>query len=167
MELIVTVGERVERVQVEPIRNGYRVRVGESSYEVDAVCTGPHRFGLLSDGRQFEVSVLPERDGRYRIGSHRGTVTAAVTDPLTHLAEQGASGGGRRRVETVDAYMPGRVVAVLVEEGQEIVAGQGLVVLEAMKMENEIQAEHDGVVKRICVAEGQAVEGGDPLLEVE
>ena len=63
--------------------------------------------------------------------------------------------------------MPGRVVAVLVGEGEPVRAGQGVVVLEAMKMQNEIQAEHDGVVKRVCVEPGQAVEGGDLLFELE
>ena len=63
--------------------------------------------------------------------------------------------------------MPGRVVAVLAAEGDAVRAGQGVVVLEAMKMQNEIQAEHDGTIKRICVAAGQAVEGGDLLFELE
>ena len=63
--------------------------------------------------------------------------------------------------------MPGRVVEVLVEEGARVEAGQGLIVLEAMKMENEIQAEHEGVVKQVFVTAGQAVEGGDPLFELE
>ena len=62
--------------------------------------------------------------------------------------------------------MPGRVVAVLVEAGAPVDAGQGVVVLEAMKMENEIQAESAGVVSRILVEPGQAVEGGDPLFEI-
>ena len=66
----------------------------------------------------------------------------------------------------MSAQMPGRVVAVLVEEGEAVAAGQGLVVLEAMKMENEIQAEAAGVVTKILVEAGQAVEGGDPLFEV-
>jgi pyruvate carboxylase subunit B len=63
--------------------------------------------------------------------------------------------------------MPGRVVELLVEVGQEVASGQGLVVLEAMKMENEILAESAGVVRQILVEPGQAVEAGDPLLEME
>jgi biotin carboxyl carrier protein len=63
--------------------------------------------------------------------------------------------------------MPGRVVAVLAEEGARVEAGQGVVVLEAMKMENEIRAERAGTLARLHVRPGQAVEGGDPLFEVE
>jgi biotin carboxyl carrier protein len=62
--------------------------------------------------------------------------------------------------------MPGRVVSLMVEEGQEVADGEGLVVLEAMKMENEIRAETAGVVRKILVTEGQTVEGGDPLFEI-
>ena len=90
----------------------------------------------------------------------------AVADPLTHLAAQAAGGKGGRRQQKVTAYMPGRVVAVLVEEGQEVQAGQGVVVLEAMKMENEIRAESDGTIRQVFVTPGQNVEGGDPLFEL-
>ena len=62
--------------------------------------------------------------------------------------------------------MPGRVVSVAVAEGATVEAGQPLVVLEAMKMQNEIQADRAGTVTRVHVAAGQAVEGGDPLLEL-
>ena len=63
--------------------------------------------------------------------------------------------------------MPGRVVAILAEVGAPVIAGQGIIVLEAMKMQNEILAEADGTIKAIYVQSGQAVEGGDPLFELE
>jgi biotin carboxyl carrier protein len=59
------------------------------------------------------------------------------------------------------------VVAVLVKEGEAVTAGQGIIVLEAMKMENEIRAEHDGAVSKIHVQPGQAVDKGNPLFEME
>jgi pyruvate carboxylase subunit B len=62
--------------------------------------------------------------------------------------------------------MPGRVVAVLAREGEEVAAGQGIVVLEAMKMENEILADRAGTIRALFVQPGQAVEGGDPLFEI-
>jgi biotin carboxyl carrier protein len=63
--------------------------------------------------------------------------------------------------------MPGRVVALLAEEGSSVEQGQGILVLEAMKMENEIAAERDGTLKKLFVELGQPVEGGDPLFEIE
>jgi biotin carboxyl carrier protein len=166
MELIVRVGEREERVRVESTREGFRVEVGDRAYEVDRAALGPNCHSLLVAGEQLEVTVLPRGNGRYWVGSRRGGVEAEVVDPLTHLARRTAAEKGRRQAQ-VTAYMPGRVVAVLVAEGEAVRFGQALVVLEAMKMENEIRADQDGVVKRVCVAAGQAVEGGDLLFELE
>ena len=164
MELIVRHRDREEKVALEATAEGYRVRVGEAEYAVGVGDAGG-LMSLVVDGRQYEVAVGAERDDRYVVSSSRGLDTVVLMDPLTHLARQGKddvrSGAGR-----VEAYMPGRVVAVLVAEGDAVEAGQGLVVLEAMKMENEIQAEGPGVVRKVFVEQGQAVEGGDILFEI-
>jgi biotin carboxyl carrier protein len=75
--------------------------------------------------------------------------------------------GPSRRVEDVRAPMPGLVVAVEVTEGQPVEAGQGLIVIEAMKMENEITAPAAGIVRALAVAPGEAVERGAPLCRLE
>ena len=167
MELIVRVGDREEKVRVRQRRDRFEVMVGDSAYRVDERSMGPGRSSLLIDGRQHDVTVLRNGDGSYRIGSSRGETRVEVMDPLTHLARKSARGAGGRRRQQITAYMPGRVVSIFVGEGDTVAAGDGLVVLEAMKMENEIRAEHDGVVKRVAVTEGQAVEGGDLLFELE
>lgn len=176
MELIVGLGEREERVQVRRDGDRWELVVGERRYTVDAERlgeTGPDRrhdgasfWSLIVDGAQHEAAVTPDGEDRYRVSTGTGLHPVSVTDPLTHLARQshGAAAGG---AETVEAYMPGRVVAVLVEEGAEVAAGQGVVVLEAMKMENEIVPEHAGTVAKIHVTEGQAVDAGDPLFDLE
>jgi biotin carboxyl carrier protein len=172
VELIVRQGKREEKVRVRHDASGYEVTVGERTYRVDAL---PARPGLLSlrieDGavtRQHEVAVrpLPQAEGTYWVSTPEGAGPVEVADPLAHLAAQAQSAGGKRR-QRVDAYMPGRVTSVLVAEGDAVVTGQGIIVLEAMKMENEIRAEHDGKVSRIHVQPGQAVDMGNPLFEME
>ncbi len=66
----------------------------------------------------------------------------------------------------VTAPMPGKILRILVKEGEQVKTGQGLLILEAMKMENEIPAPKDGVVKRILVKEGDTVNTGDPMIEI-
>lgn len=168
MEVIVTMGARTEKVRVEPLDDGrFAVTIGEQRHEIER-----HRLGALeslvsSDGTQREVSTRALGLGRWQIGTRDGTLEVSVVDPLTHLAEEAAGAGGARRRQRVSAYMPGRVVAVSVEVGAEVVAGQGLLVLEAMKMQNEIQAETPGVVLVIHVEPGRTVETGDPLFDIE
>ena len=106
-------------------------------------------------------------NGRYEV-SRRGWVEElTVQDPLAYLASRAHDQAAEQGSQTVNAYMPGRVAAILVDEGASVAAGDGVLVLEAMKMENEIQAERAGVVGRILVGLGEAVEGGDPLFELD
>jgi biotin carboxyl carrier protein len=153
------------RVVIERRNGGFVVEVDGETYEVDHVHAGGHLHSLVIEGRQSELLVQAEGGGRYRVASDAGEELLEVRDPLVHLAmsEDVDRGGGLR---AVNAYMPGRVVAVLVEEGDVVEQGQGVVVLEAMKMENEITSEVDGVVSKIHVSAGQSVEGGDPLFEI-
>jgi biotin carboxyl carrier protein len=172
VELIARVGERVERVAIERVADGgagerYRIRVGEREHEVDARALGPFVQSLVVDGESHETAVFRAGDGVWTVGWAGRTARVELVDPLTHLAEQAHGPGGRAGKQVVSAYMPGRVVHVAVEAGATVAPGTPLVVLEAMKMQNEIQAERAGVVRKVHVAPGQAVEGGDPLIELE
>ncbi len=167
MELIVLRNGEESRVEIEERAPGYEVRVGDKTYLVDSAATSGSVRSLIIEGRQFEVSVRQDNASHYQV-THQGSIDEVeVLDPLTYLAGQGSIRQRGRGPQQIKAYMPGRVVEILVEEGTAVEPGQGLIVLEAMKMENEIQAEHEGVVSRVFVTPGQAVEGGDPLFEVE
>lgn len=166
MDLIVRHGEREERVRVHRNGTGYEITVGERTYQVDAATARAGLRSLRIDGSHHEVAVRQIKES-YWVSTPSAAGAVSVTDPLTHLAAQTHGGKGRRRNEKVAAYMPGRVVAILAQEGEAVTAGQGIVVLEAMKMQNEIRAEHDGTLARVHVQPGQAVEGGDPLFELE
>jgi biotin carboxyl carrier protein len=166
MELIVRQGDREERVRVRRTDEGYEVTIGDRVHHVDGIAVRDGVRSLRIDGEQHEVSVRRKGEDWTVVSGH-GAVTVSVTDPLTHLANQTRGGKGGRRQQRVDAYMPGRVVTLLVQEGDEVAAGQGILVLEAMKMENEIRAEHEGRITKIHVQPGQAVDMGSPLFEME
>lgn len=167
MELIVKVDGREERVAVRRGTEGYEVTVGATPYHVDAAELRNSLWSLRLDGVHHEVAVRPAGEGTWRVAAREAAWTAEVADPLTHLARQVQAASGGRRRQRIAAYMPGRVVSILVQEGDEVRAGQGILVLEAMKMQNEILAEHDGTVTRILVEAGQSVDGGAPLFELE
>jgi pyruvate carboxylase subunit B len=167
MKLIVLRDGQESRVEVEHNGDGYTVNLEGQIFRIDSRATSGAVRSLIIGGRQFEVAVRHQDGGRYSV-HHQGVIDEVeVLDPLTYLAEQGSASREKKGPQQVTAYMPGRVVAILVEEGAEVQAGQGLVVLEAMKMENEIQAQTAGVVRQVFVSSGQAVEGGDPLFEID
>ena len=166
MELIVKHVDGDMKVKIERRGGEYKLQIGDKHYIIlSAEATSGVR-SLLVDGGQYEVSVRNVGEDRYEVTSTSGVETVQVQDPLTHLAEESHDKVAATGPLSVLAYMPGRVVSILVEEGAEVTAGQGVVVLEAMKMENEILAERTGVVGKIYVASGQAVEGGDLLFDL-
>jgi glutaconyl-CoA/methylmalonyl-CoA decarboxylase subunit gamma len=155
-----------EKLRIEPAGDGYDLVIGDRSYHVDVARLRGGHYSLRLGGNQHEVTVQRRADGTYEVTSPHGAVAVEAADPLAHLAAQTTAKASRRR-QRVTAYMPGRVVTLLVAEGQTVRAGEGILVLEAMKMQNEILAEHDGTVTRIHVEPGQPVDGGDPLFELE
>ena len=167
MRLIARLGGREESIELERHGDHFRIRVGETLYEVDAKASGKLGRSYLIDGIQHEIAIRSLGRGRYAVSSARGLSEVEVLDPLTHLANVGRAGSAEGSLARVTAYMPGRVVALLATEGEGVDAGKGVVVLEAMKMENEIRAGVAGTVRRIHVEVGEPVESGDLLFEIE
>ncbi|HEX7154468.1 MAG TPA: biotin/lipoyl-containing protein [Thermoanaerobaculia bacterium] len=164
MKLVVRRGDADLPVEVERHGGGYRVKIGERWMEVDFVRAGEFVQSLrLEDGTQY--ALVSHREGNQHEVSLDGTkLGVEIYDPLARRRNR--SGDDIASSGIVKALMPGRVVRVLVEEGAEVKKGTGLLILEAMKMENEIQAPGDGVVDKIFVQPGQTVEGGAELVHI-
>lgn len=123
---------------------------------------------LLVDGRSFPfVAHAGERRGRWEITLDGSRFAADAVDERTRAIREMTGGADADTEKTVAAPMPGLVVRVEVEVGQQVRAGQGVVIVEAMKMENELKAPADGVVARIEVQAGQTVEKGATLIVLE
>ncbi|WP_099211405.1 pyruvate/oxaloacetate carboxyltransferase [Thermococcus henrietii] len=123
------------------------------------------------NGVEFEVGIEGVDFSALRyLSGVQGAVPAQVNAPASHSVPAPAPAPSSAPVSaspnTVTAPMPGKILRVLVSEGQQVKTGQGLVVLEAMKMENEIPAPKDGIVKKLYVKEGDTVNTGDPLVEL-
>lgn len=164
----------------------YQVTIGEKSFEVDIngddptitvngrkVTVDHKRFkggklhSLLADNVKFEFD-LERSNGGYDIWHSKGSMFAEVVDEKTNRLRKLMGGtGGAAKLAQLKAPMPGLVVAVQVEPGQEVKKGDGLVIVEAMKMENELKATGAGKVKEIKVKQGQAVEKNEVLVVFE
>jgi len=148
----------------------YRVVVDGRPHEVDAARVGSYSLSLLLDGDSGvsrEVQVAPAGGpGEMLVRLDGRTVTAVINGRRTGRAT--ADGGTHAHGEqSIVAPMPGRVVRVLVARGEEVTARQPVVVIEAMKMENELRSPKDGRVKDVTVAAGASVEAGRVLVVIE
>lgn len=164
MILEATVGDHSVRVEVRERESRLEVVLDGRPLEVDVTEAGRGFLSLLIDGNSYEVGLTKQA---------RGYAVVLPDDVLTVELAVGARGAGAPRPKAgigpfrVTAPMPGKIVRVLVEAGQDVTSGQGLVVMEAMKMENELKASRAGRVKDIAVREGQAVETGALLATLD
>lgn len=157
-EFEVTIHDREE--------GGYSITLGDHSFVADlARLSGEDIFSLILNGKSYE---LLAQDGAQstRVVHHGRALECLVESERERNARLIAVEGGGAGGETVRAVMPGIVVSIAVKEGDAVKSGQPLLVLEAMKMENEIRSTTAGVVLRVAVQKGQTVNGGDCLLEI-
>jgi len=159
-----TVDGRRLRVEVRGKDGRYEVSLDGRRLEVDLDEAGRSFLSLIIEGRSYEVG-LEKRAAGYSVVLEDDVVTVDLADAArgTQEAPRKVPGGLAR----ITAPMPGKLVRVLVAPGQEVAAGQGLVVVEAMKMENEMRSPRAGRVRDLPVREGQAVETGAVLVVVE
>jgi len=124
----------------------------------------PNVYSVVLDGESFEIRLLPSPDGWIaEIDGRRFPVE--VRDPRNSSRRSKAGLGSGR--QNITAPMPGRVIRVLVNEGDQVEAGQGLVVVEAMKMQNEMKASRPGRVVSVLAQPGNTIGAGDTLVVLE
>ena len=153
------------RVELNPVDGHLQCRLDGKDFNADAVIAARDVMSLVIDGRAYEVKRERVRDELHMvIGADR--YAAEVRDPRSlRSRKQGVAGlAGPKKLLSP---MPGKIVRLLLGEGAEVHSGQGVVVVEAMKMQNEIKSPKDGVVKKILATEGATVNAGEPLAIVE
>jgi biotin carboxyl carrier protein len=144
----------------------WRISLDGRAVEADAIELAPGIYSILLDGLSHEVRVTPSPDGTLQVLSGIQEFTAEVADPRSWRGRRHATVEAKGR-QPITAPMPGKVVRILVQAGDPVEAGQGILVVEAMKMQNEIKSPKSGKVVRLLAKEGQTVNAGDILAWVE
>jgi biotin carboxyl carrier protein len=167
MKYEIVIDNKKGNLLVESSRFTYQGEAGEGP-ETRAITAnysimplGRNDFSVLSGSRSFQVSVLPNGE----VSVNGQVFNVEIVDPRSFRGRQANGTAGGKR--TITAPMPGRVIRVLVEPGQSVDAGQGLIVVEAMKMQNEMKAPQAGTVTQIKTSVGATVTAGDVLLVIE
>jgi len=166
-ELIVTAEGRERTVVVDgPGPDGrFQVSIDGVAQDVDAARLRPGTWSLIVGGKSFVVD-LDRRRGGIAASIGAGEVVLGVEDALHKRLARAAGSRAPSRGEAIRAPIAGKVVKVVVAVGDQVAPGSPVIVLEAMKMENELAAERGGTVSAIHRAAGQAVDTGDLLVEI-
>ena len=145
--------------EVAEVRPGvYSVLIGGRSFAARVDSTSPQQVGPNAGGGA-------SNGGEYAVQVNGVCYAVSVRDPRRRRRDRAQLALEGR--QTIKAPMPGKVIRVLVSEGEAVEAGQGLIVVEAMKMQNEIKCPKAGNVQKVLVGEGQAVNAGETLVFVE
>jgi biotin carboxyl carrier protein len=137
-------------------------KIDDREYELEASEVEPDVYLLKHNNRIYQIYVAP--NGIVNVGNNQFEVNLIDPKRLRSSASGDVAADGIAQIKTA---MPGKVVRILVEEGTEVLQGDGILIVEAMKMQNEMKSPKDGIVKEIKVEEGATVNAGDVLAIIE
>jgi biotin carboxyl carrier protein len=165
MKFEVRIDSRAYTVELTRSADRWQISLDGKAVDADAIEIAPNIFSILLNGKSHEIRITPTPAGPLTLQTAHHEFTAEVIDPRAWRGRrQGAlEAEGRQQIL---APMPGKIVRVLVQLGEKVEAGQGLLVVEAMKMQNEIRSPKSGIVERLLVKEGQPVNAGEVLCVV-
>jgi biotin carboxyl carrier protein len=167
MAYIASSGGGEHRLDVRQDREGIRVRLDDREFLVDFLQVDPGLYSLLIGGRSFEIDLLELQDALMVLVDGQPFRVEIQDEQERRLRAAAGKGEAKAGKRVVAAPMPGKVVKLLVRPGDAVKPGDGVIVVEAMKMENELKAPLAGMVKEIRVEEGKAVSAGDVLVVIE
>ena len=163
MKYVATIGNETHAVDVSGADGRYRVMVDETEWDVDARATMPGIYSILIGGVSHVADVV-DRDGACVVEVDGEQYEINVEERTRHIIRTRGGAGAGAGSRTLTAPLPGKISRVAVQPGDAVGAGDILLVIEAMKMENEFRAAAAGTVAEVRVAAGQAVNAGDVLI---
>jgi biotin carboxyl carrier protein len=137
---------------------------------LDAISVGDSKFHILKDNKSYKAVIVASDfiSKKYTVKVNNTTYEVAISDDLDILIQNmGIERGRTKIVNAIKAPMPGLILEINVEVGQEVKENEPLLILEAMKMENSFLSPRDGIIKSIVVQKGMAVDKGQLLIEFE
>jgi biotin carboxyl carrier protein len=146
----------------------YTMKIDEKILEIDLVEVSPGIYSLLLEGRSFNVEAIPgEGSKKYTVNTFFQSFDLEIIDAQTRFQRSRNQGASADSGNLIRVPMPGKVVEVLVKEGEEVKGGQTLVIVSAMKMESEYKSGRDGIVKQLLVKAGDTVDSEQIMVVLE
>lgn len=161
----VAVGEKSYKVELSRKNGSWHCRLDGEEVDIDVELLHANVLSLISEGSSYEIKREATSQGlQILIGNHSLRVTVVDRRTLHGRPGRASESEGPKKIR---APMPGKVVRVIAPVGAAVSAGQGVIVIEAMKMQNELKSPKKGRIQQIVAAEGATVDAGDVLAIVE
>ncbi len=169
MSLEIKIKDRIAKVEVVSQEgNLLNIRVDDITYQVDLMHTSEGVFSIIENGHSHEIEIVQHDQPKMFTGHtlYESYEMEIIDAESRYILNRGASGFGPNE-NTIVSPMPGKIVKILVAEGDTIKHDDTALIISAMKMESEYKSPKDGIVKKIFVAEGDTVESNQVLIEIE
>ncbi len=165
---IATLDDVEYKIEVKEVGNNkYEVQINDLLYTIDAQSIDSSIYSIIMDGKSYEIDI-DYKDGMYNVYNDGKLFKIEIMDELKkRMLEKRGGSGGLEGVYTVKSEMPGKVVEVKVKVGDEIKKGDVLLILESMKMQNEIKSPKDGKITEVFINGGDTIEAEAKLVTIE
>ncbi|MCF8299319.1 MAG: hypothetical protein K9J13_17350 [Saprospiraceae bacterium] len=169
MSLEISLGKRKETIElIEQDGNKLKILIGNTEYELNVVKTSKGTYSILHEGNSYDIAVVREKNHKnYIVNLEAHSYNVEIIDAETKFQKLKQKDDMDNGDNTIISPMPGKIVKILVKEGQKLEAGDTAIIISAMKMESEFKAKRKGVVTKINVKEGDIVEGGKKLIVIK
>jgi biotin carboxyl carrier protein len=166
--LEIQVGERIAQVELVSNKGSeMKIRVDDKEYDTDIIMVERGVYSILMDGRSYNVELIQTTGPKnYHVNTLFYSFDAEVVDAERRYQKS------RKKIDSLEdnvisSPMPGKVVKILVKKGDQVKAGETVVIVSAMKMESEYKVKNDRLIKEIRVKEGDTVSANQPLIIIE
>ncbi len=146
--------------------NRMKVRIGEKIYDLNLAEVEPGVYSVLHEGKNFNFELVLRGNKKYVVDAADKKLNVEIIDAESRYVRS-RKGGEAEDAAYISTPMPGQVVKILVEEGQEVKGGETVIIVSAMKMESEYKVVKNRVIKEILVKEGDNIDGDQPLITFE
>jgi len=169
MAIEIKVGDRIAWVDlISQNGNLLEVDVDGKIYNIDLLHTADGTFSILHEGHSYNIELVPhQHPKKYTAYTLYEEFELEVIDAEARYLMNRGGNGFASSDKKISSPMPGKVVKVLVQEGDEVTEGQTVIIISAMKMESEYKAPMDGKIKKVSVKDGDTVDGNQVLIELE
>ena len=169
MAFEIQIGERLARIELHN-RAGNKaiIEIDDRRYDVDIVEVEPGIYSIIYDGKSYNIELIEaESAKKYHVNNYRYSFELEIIDSESKYLRSREKGISEEAEKIISSPMPGKIVKIFVNPGDDVVIGQTVIVVEAMKMQNEYQSGKDTKVKEILVKEGDTVNAGQALIILE